>query len=103
MSGSKVRVRPCGFLEDWEKALHPELAGEPVVRIALVDPDRAPVTHQRVEGVPDEVLTAYYEEGTYEEMELADFVGQHGGVLRKIRSAASSLGETRPREGVRLE
>jgi hypothetical protein len=64
------------------------------LRIALLDPARVPVTHHRVEGVPDDVLGAYYEEERHEELELAAFVAQHGGVLHEIRSRATSLALT---------
>jgi hypothetical protein len=52
-----------------------------------------------VEGVPDDVLTAYYDEERHEEIELAAFVAEHGGVLHEIPSRATSLAMTRSPEG----
>jgi len=69
------------------------------LRIGLLDPARVPLTHHRVEGAPDDLLVAYYEEERFEEVELAAFVAQHGGVLHEIPSRAASLAMIRTPEG----
>jgi hypothetical protein len=55
------------------------------------------VTHLRVEGVPDDVLAAYYDDEADEE--LAELVARHGGVLHEIPSRAASLAMTRAPDG----
>jgi hypothetical protein len=87
------------FLREWDAATHPQLEGRPILRIALLDPARTPVVHRRVEGVPDDVLAAYYDKEQHEEMELAALVAEHGGVLHEIPSRATSLAMTRLPEG----
>ena len=80
---------------------HPEVDGHPILRIAHLHADRVPVTHQSVEGVPDEVLGAFYEaqiEGS-QRMELADLVASYGGTLHEDISRATSLAMTRAPEG----
>jgi hypothetical protein len=87
------------FLREWDAATHPELEGRPILRIALLDPARVPLVHQRVEGVPDDVLAAYYDEERYEQIDLQTLVAEHGGVLHEIPSRATSLAMTRSPEG----
>jgi hypothetical protein len=74
------------------------LDGEPLLRLALLDPERLPVIHMRVDGVPDDVLEEYWEE-RYEELELDELVAQYGGTVREIPSRATALAMTRAREG----
>jgi len=87
------------FLAAWEAAIHPELDGEPILRVALLHADRVPVTHRRVEGVSDEVLAAYWEEERYQELSLEDLVARHGGIIHETRSVAVLLAMTRADDG----
>lgn len=90
---------PLQFLAAWDEAIHPKVDGEPILRTAALDPKGTPVTHVTVAGVPDEILTEYYEEEMYEELELSDLVAQHGGTLRRIISNPTSLAMTRTADG----
>jgi len=70
---------------NWHTATHPDVDGHPILRVPQLHPDRVPVIHRRVEGVPDEVLAAYDEEQALgsEGVELADLVASYGGTLQE--------------------
>jgi hypothetical protein len=87
------------FVDSFDAAVHPEVEGQPILRVASLDFDRVPGTHVRIDGVPDDVLAVYFEGMYDEELPLEDLVAQHGGTLHKTPCPARSLAMTRAKEG----
>ena len=96
MRDSDSERRQVDFLAAWEAAARPQLNGELVLRVAHLDPDRVPLTHQRIEGITDERLATYDERG---ELSFEDFVAAHGGTIRQTPSSGTHLAVTCAREG----
>jgi hypothetical protein len=90
---------PDEFLRLWEEATRPTVDGRPVLRYALLHPDRTPLVHTRVQGVPDDVLDAWYEDERHEDETLEELAARHGGSVEQIPSRAARLAMVREEDG----